>query len=560
MNTLHVRWVSLRTDEGIIARGYWDQGMIENIFAGRYWEPNGGLHVEHAEIETGGWVESQPFAVWVIPAMHHVEDRHVDEINSLIGHDRKVVVVLAGDEEQIFPVENLRHPDMILYRMTPWAEQPVHVIPLHDGPKADTWQILGTWYEDEPERDIAVHFRGQENHGRRTDAVAAIRALGPMGYVCETTDGFTQGIPRDEYLEELARSEFVICPAGVAMPSSFRVFEALEAGAIPIVDTRNPAGVDMADYWRHYPLGMPWVSEWADDLRPVLTRHWKQRQRTAARLQGQWFAHRRATAHNMLRHGNLDDRTAQDIHVLISTSPSPLHPDTSMLEETISSVRAHPGLSNAWITVMADGVRPEQTDLADDYYRYVRRVAWKANNVWERVHLHYTDTWLHQAGTCREALSQVTAPLILFMEHDTPFNDRPIDWTACASLVASGMLDVMRFHHEETIPDEHEHMIVHDIRHLWDEYGVIPTCQWSQRPHLARTDWYRNMLRTHFSDDSRTMIEDRMHGFAHEAFLRRGLTGWAEYKIGIYAPNPNHLCRTLHTDGRRDQPKFDMRF
>lgn len=554
MTTIHVRWVSLHTDRGIIARGYWDQGMIENALAGRYYGHPAAPTVEHLEV-TGDEPTPAKIGVWIIPGMHHADD--TERLNALLAVDDTVIVLVTGDEEQIFPIGRLKHPDMTLWRMTPWATQPVAVQPLHDGPKADTWKILGEISTDFPEKDIPIHFRGQVNHQRRRDCMAAVRRYD--GAVVEGTPGFTQGIERAAYLTEMARAQVVACPAGVSMPSSFRVFEALEAGCIPVVDTRNPRGDRMADYWRldgFAPLDLPMVSEWSD--LPRAMHYLKNVDVSAARLQGQWFQYRRSMAADILNSATEPDAVSEGITVVITTSPSPLHPDTSILEETIDSVRAH--LPDAWVVIAADGLRVEQERFATPYAQYLRRVAWKANNVWDRVHLHYTGEWLHQAGTTADAIrSCVDTPLILFMEHDTPFNDRDIDWDLSTRLVQSGALDVLRFHHEDSIPPDHEHMMIGDRVPEYLPMGVLPTVQWSQRPHLARTDWYSEMLGRHFTGWGRTMIEDVMHGVAHNAWERMGLTGWANYKIGIYAPADGHLRRTLHTDGRRDEPKFEMR-
>jgi len=55
----------------------------------------------------------------------------------------------------------------------------------------------------------------------------------PDSYI-QFTDGFAKGLPGDEYSRYLYNSKIVICPPGFSINETFRHFEALRAGAIPI--------------------------------------------------------------------------------------------------------------------------------------------------------------------------------------------------------------------------------------------------------------------------------------------------------------------------------------
>ena len=76
------------------------------------------------------------------------------------------------------------------------------------------------------------------------------------------------------------------------------------------------------------------------------------------------------------------------------------------------------------------------------------------------------------------------------------------------------------------------------------------TVQWSQRPHLAGTDYYRTILADYFPQSARTMIEDRMHSVAQS---EKG------HRLALYHPEGN-IKRSYHLDARGDESKFDMRF
>ncbi len=88
------------------------------------------------------------------------------------------------------------------------------------------------------------------------------------GYLNQTA-GFTQGLNRSDYYELLNRSITVPAPAGPLTLDSFRAFEALEAGAIPILDGVCPVACDGDLYWNSI-LGvghpLPVVRHWEEAI------------------------------------------------------------------------------------------------------------------------------------------------------------------------------------------------------------------------------------------------------------------------------------------------------
>jgi hypothetical protein len=80
------------------------------------------------------------------------------------------------------------------------------------------------------------------------------------------------------------------------------------------------------------------------------------------------------------------------------------------------------------------------------------------------------------------------------------------------------------------------------------------TLQWSQRPHLASTEYYRKIMARYFPPDNSTMIEDRMHSVAQ--------TNPDENRIAVYCPSDpdGSIVRSYNLDGRQDDPKYDMNY
>jgi hypothetical protein len=242
---------------------------------------------------------------------------------------------------------------------------------------------------------------------------------------------------------------------------------------------------------------------------------------------------------------------------LVVTSPIPSHPDTTIIEQTVASIRAHlPGVE---IVVAADGVNPaladEHPERVDAYATYLRRLVRLCRHDWDALPL-LAPGWLHQEALTRWALEHVRTPLVLFCEHDTPLADEPVDWDGCARVVQSGALNSIRMAHEAFVLPDHEYLMLDDGP---VDIGGVPvrrTVQFSARPHLASAGWYRTILRAWFSEDSRAFIEDRLYGVLLDQWRRHGEAGWAEFRTAIYHPDGN-IKRSVHLDGRDGDPKLD---
>ena len=305
------------------------------------------------------------------------------------------------------------------------------------------------------------------------------------------TDGFARGIEQDEYLDLLAAAREAPCPPGPNTPDTFRLYEALEAGCQPVVDQPT----------------MHFLMKYGDNA-PVISCRWDAIGSFGSPFEladngARWQTWKRRLAYQLRDDIDLlsgAERFWSDtdqITVLISTSPSILHPDTAIIDETIQSIRDR--LPRSEILIMCDGVRPEQQDLTDQYLEYLRRVVWKSMHHWANVYPIVMGEFVHQAEATRRTLPMVHTPLVLFVEHDTPLiGEIPFD--RLAQIVTKEDM-VIRLHHEARVHPEHEHLNASELirrRDVW----LQPTVQWSQRPHLARTEKYRRLLADWFTPDS----------------------------------------------------------
>lgn len=547
-----VIWLTRHPDE-VDAFGPWDTKILQDAFDGELWQHAWSFdHWKNVALVPEGLAR----AVVVLPARHHCSAGDVEWLNAELGKLKSCLLILAGDEEAVFPWKKIMHDHCRF-----WVQHP-HPVVHGDMAWAFFYGCGDPYRRSErathlPSKDENWFFAGQNTHTRRRQAVnGLIKARARTRGELRTTDGFRQGMSPEEYAWNMRRSRVAPCPGGPFTPDTFRFYEALDAGMVPIVDAHSP---DVPDgYWNlvygeDFPF--PVVDDWetvGGHIEAIL-KTWP----TSGSQAAEWWILQRRNIVQRLNNDLLDigfdpPETPwwQQVTVVITTSPARSNPSTDDIVFTIQSIQDSMHLApgeHVPIVIAADGVRTEQAEMRGPYEEYVRKLCWQS------LHENYVQPvvsaeHLHQQRLTRRALRFVTTPLILFVEHDTPFNENTIDWPTAVDAMLYGGLDVLRFHHEHQIHVEHVYMMIDHVR--TEVYGlpVMRTRQWSQRPHLANADYYRRTLEAISKFPGNGFIEDTMHSYAG----RFPLTN----RIGIYAPEGT-LCRTYHTDARAGAPKFD---
>jgi hypothetical protein len=176
-----------------------------------------------------------------------------------------VLLIFLGDEDGSFPAEMIQHPNMKW-----WVQEPIPG--RHD--EADRFLLDGytprtldlCWaFRNGPDiqRDLDWVFAGQVTHERRRACVDALRTIDWGGMVVETK-GYCQGVSIEEYHRLLWRAQIVPCPSGPCAPDAARAWEALECGAIPILDEFSPR-FQRPGFWT-WVLGdhpLPVINDWS---------------------------------------------------------------------------------------------------------------------------------------------------------------------------------------------------------------------------------------------------------------------------------------------------------
>lgn len=577
--TVPVLWVSRH--EGILARGYADQGMLEAFFDRRIWTPPLAYEYEHQVVtdqfpNVGG-------AVVVLPGRHHASEDDVRWVLRQLDRLEWSVLIITSEEEWAFDWRAL--PDDDPTRKL-WVMQPR---PEHEHV---SWKLPCGWYDRTREllresaepggREYDWFFGGQVTHIRRQQCVEVLRELERPGHLQET-EGYFQGGDLGEYLAREARARVVACPSGPESLCTARVEEALEAGCVPIVDMIKPKDPQF-NYWQLVfgaDCPLRGVDDWAH-FPAVLEQELAAWPANVNRVFSWWQQWKRATAHKL----DADVRAASAaagaelgvvagpndvITVIVPTSPVPGHPSTADLETTVRSIRDQ--LPTAEVIIVCDGVRPEQLGRRAQYEEYVRQVTWLCNYEWHNVVPVVLPEWGHQANAARRALELVATPLVLFVEHDTPLVGL-IDWSTLSQLVLSGEANAVRFHMDVEIHEDHEPGMLGPVEHKrvdfdeipdWDDegaghVGVRRTKVWWQRPHLASTKFYRERIVGLLPPESRTMIEDPIYGIM-KTEIDLDESAWWDWRVWVYTPEGDEVLgikRSSHLDSRGDDPKFEM--
>jgi hypothetical protein len=238
-----------------------------------------------------------------------------------------------------------------------------------------------------------------------------------------------------------------------------------------------------------------------------------------------------------------------DITIILATSVLPSHPDTHIIDETIRCIRVH--FPKNEIIMQIDGLRQEQMDREKDYNEYKNKILWKCLHEYNNVLPIVFDKHSHQSTMMRNTIDEIQTSGLLYVEGDAPLTpDAEIDWQKCCDLLAYEKANTVRFHHEASIPEPHNHLM------FGLEDGFMKTSQWSQRPHLSKVSYYKDIILPPLED--KAFIEDKTHGRLQDDISPNGEfseDGWNKHKLWIYHPEGN-IKRSYHLDGREGGRKF----
>lgn len=289
MTKIPVVWLSLH--DHVLPRGQWDDQILEDLFAGEFGDL--GCELKHYEFDKVPALGTNG-GILIVHARHHADEFSVEEVGAQVtrlGKENGCILILVGDEASVFPLDKL---DTGTTPTKVWVMDPRP--DRHQ--EADRYLINGyapaiKKFTDTPEKDLDWFFAGQSGHPKREQMIGAIQGLENGELI--VTEGFTEGLPSDEYYSKLARAKIALCPAGPHTPDTFRLWEALELGCIPIVD-RKPSRQGYPDGFWEFMLGevppFVFVDDWNDikKLIPQVLKDWRSK---SIECSAWWKRHKR---------------------------------------------------------------------------------------------------------------------------------------------------------------------------------------------------------------------------------------------------------------------------
>lgn len=196
--------------------------------------------------------------------------KYIDELNEAISHLKWCVIIITGNENSTGFYKLIKHHNCKVWVQTPkWEDD------------ADYYLGFGLptrpWEYERPQqpRFLDWSFAGQVNHSRREQLSKVLHKMPdcmPLVNLIETT-GFFQGLPHRTYVDLLHNTKVVPCPGGPSTPDTFRLYEALECGCVPVADAHAGHHDFDGDYWQKVfgEVPFPVIHDWREF--PELLKH-----------------------------------------------------------------------------------------------------------------------------------------------------------------------------------------------------------------------------------------------------------------------------------------------
>lgn len=173
-----------------------------------------------------------------------------DEVTKQLRDYPWVLAIHTSDESHEWDAEQIRRPGVKIWMQYPNEKHQGDRNILIGCPE-DTQKLMP---ERKPlkERRLDWCFAGQAFTDNRKAMLNSLQGNGEA----HVSDRFSGGLPREQYFKLLTESRIALCPSGTVHPDSFRLYEAIEAGAYPIVD--SPL------FWEQMKVPVLAVNDWSE--------------------------------------------------------------------------------------------------------------------------------------------------------------------------------------------------------------------------------------------------------------------------------------------------------
>jgi hypothetical protein len=237
----------------------------------------------------------------------------------------------------------------------------------------------------------------------------------------------------------------------------------------------------------------------------------------------------------------------KDITFVVPTSVLVTHPDTSIIDQVVSSIRNY--FPDNEIILQVDGLREEQAHRKEQYDEYKNRILWKCLHEYRNVLPIIFEEYSHQSNMMHKTIDLIRTPLMFYIEGDISLKENiDVDWEEVVSMLSSKKAYTVRFYTYNNVIEP-----VHMDLMLEQEGNFIKTFQWSQQPHVSHVSYYKNMVLPNTTP--KLFIEDKFYSKVfsdcHETPRR-----WKKHRLWLYNPPGQDIRIVDNLDGRKNLRKF----
>lgn len=219
-------------------RGNWDHGLMMEIFAKH---PNIFEQINDKDLQNGYFTHGLNAIIIV------AGKPNVIELNEYLLPFKSGVVILTSEEDSYFDWKAAipAHMDIWTQYYSPNKSEIKTRLLLGPPSRIKDYKI-----NKHLPKKYLWSFVGQVQNPFRQQCVDVLKTL-PDGFlhIAEAFGGEKNGVEYQEYLDIMCQSHYVICPAGSMCVDSFRLYEAMECGAVPITDRKAPRDPESFHYW-----------------------------------------------------------------------------------------------------------------------------------------------------------------------------------------------------------------------------------------------------------------------------------------------------------------------
>lgn len=215
--------------------GCWDENLLTRLFDNELYPT--GLEFKHY----AGYPNTDG-CVLIVPGRYWHERIH--DIDDAIASKKWVLLIRTGDEEDLFDVNQVAHPNARFWVQTPRTNRSYGDARLFGVGFPPHFNDLPV---EPPEKLLDVFLSCQNTHERRHAAFEVLET-DDVRWVVNETQGFTRGFGATDYASLMTAAKIAPAPAGPESPDTFRTYEALEAHCVPIADDVTPR-YPSTGYW-----------------------------------------------------------------------------------------------------------------------------------------------------------------------------------------------------------------------------------------------------------------------------------------------------------------------